>query len=208
MLHSFNTDIAEEVGVNAAIIYENIMFWCLKNKANNHNEYEGKYWTFNSVKAWKKLFPYLGISAIRSALRKLEEGGFILVGKHNEDPYDQTKWFSYIPFAKIDKSTFAKIDKSTIADIKPDNKQENFIPEGVSKESWNEFEEHRKQLRKPLTDLARKKLWKILLEHPTDQVEIIDTSIAGGWTGLFPLNKFAPKQQDSAEEIMKRGYMI
>ena len=34
-MHSFNVDVAKEVGVNAAILLQSIKWWCLKNKAND-----------------------------------------------------------------------------------------------------------------------------------------------------------------------------
>jgi hypothetical protein len=58
-MHSFDPKIAERVGVNAAVLYQNIVWWCAKNAANRHNEHDGRFWTYNSVKAWAELFPYL-----------------------------------------------------------------------------------------------------------------------------------------------------
>ena len=101
MTHKFDIDMAQKVGINAAIIYDNLVFWCLKNKANNTNFHDDKYWTYNSVRAWKELFPYLGDSAIKTALKKLEDGGFIESGNYNKSAYDRTKWYSIIHLSKI-----------------------------------------------------------------------------------------------------------
>lgn len=38
MHHYFNTEIAKEVGVNAAVILENIAHWVLRNKANDSKQ--------------------------------------------------------------------------------------------------------------------------------------------------------------------------
>ena len=94
MTHSFDIGIAEKVGVNSAIIYSNILFWSMKNKANGKHLYDDLYWTYNSVKAWKELFPYLGESAIKTALKKLEDNGFIVSGEHNTNRYDRTRWYA------------------------------------------------------------------------------------------------------------------
>lgn len=93
-MHSFSVDVAKEVGVNAAILLQSIRWWCEKNKANGKHCHDGLYWTYNSVKAWQELYPYLGKSAIDSALKKLEERGFIKVGNHNKSAYDRTKWYA------------------------------------------------------------------------------------------------------------------
>ncbi len=94
MTHSFNTEIAKEIGVNGAIIYDSISFWCAKNKANDKHFHDGKYWTYNSLKAFKELFPYLGIDQIKRALKKLEEKGYISSGEYNKIGYDRTKWYA------------------------------------------------------------------------------------------------------------------
>ena len=93
-MHSFSVDVAKEVGVNAAILLQSIKWWCAKNKANGKNEHDGLYWTYNSVKAWQELYPYLGKSAIDNALKKLEERGYIKTGNYNSTPYDRTKWYA------------------------------------------------------------------------------------------------------------------
>lgn len=94
MINSFDTDIALDVGVNAAIIYKNIQFWCEKNRANGMNEHEGHFWTYNSIKAFCTLFPYMSEKQIRSSLKVLENKGYILSGNFNKSSYDRTKWYA------------------------------------------------------------------------------------------------------------------
>lgn len=93
-LHFFNPQVAEEYGVNAAILFQNISFWIEKNKANDRNFIDGYYWTYSSIKAFQELFPYLTARAISTALQKLEDGGLIITGNHNKSAYDRTKWYA------------------------------------------------------------------------------------------------------------------
>lgn len=94
MEHSFDIEVAKELGVNCAVILKHIYFWVEKNKANEKNYFDGRYWTYNSVKAFEEIFPYLTNKQIRGALDRLEEHGLIMVGCHNDDPYDKTLWYS------------------------------------------------------------------------------------------------------------------
>lgn len=94
MNHSFSIEIAKQIGVDCAIVYENIKFWCAKNKANNKHLYNNEYWTYNSVKAFEELFPYWTSKQIRTILDKLELSGLIGTGNYNSSPYDRTKWYS------------------------------------------------------------------------------------------------------------------
>jgi hypothetical protein len=85
---------------------QNIVWWCAKNAANKRNKHDGRFWTYNSVKAWAELFPYLSAAQIRLALDKLESDGLILSGTFNEVGYDRTKWYCSIrsiPFVRNSK---------------------------------------------------------------------------------------------------------
>lgn len=94
MTHSFDVQIAEKYGVNAAIIFQNIYYWCEHNRANGRNEHDGLFWTYNSRKAFAELFPYLSERQIKTALDKLVEDGLIAVGRFNDDNRDRTLWYA------------------------------------------------------------------------------------------------------------------
>lgn len=94
MMHMFDTEIATKYGVNAAVIFQNIAFWCEHERSNLTNYHDGLYWTYNSVKAYQELFPYLGKSQISSALQKLVDEGLIVKGNYNKLAYDRTGWYA------------------------------------------------------------------------------------------------------------------
>lgn len=94
MFHMFDTEIATRYGVNAAVLFQNIAFWCNHSRANGTNFHDGLYWTYNSVKAFQELFPYLGKSQISSALQKLLDEGLIVKGNYNKVAYDRTAWYA------------------------------------------------------------------------------------------------------------------
>ena len=93
-LHSFDPEVAREVGMNAAVLYQNIHYWCEHNAANERNFHDGRYWTYNSNKAFAELFPYMSAKQIRTALNKLVETGYIVKGSFNRSKFDQTRWYS------------------------------------------------------------------------------------------------------------------
>lgn len=124
-LHSFDPAIAEKVGVNAAVIYQNIAFWVEKNRANNKHLHEGRYWTYNSMRAFEELFPYLTQKQIRTAIDKLIDCNLIVAGNFNKAGYDRTKWYSLQ--GQIELPSWANgIDQKgePIPDSKPDGKQD------------------------------------------------------------------------------------
>lgn len=92
--HFFDIKVAELYGVNCAVILENIYYWIEHNKANGTNFHDGRYWTFNSTKAFKELFPYLSKKQIETALNKLREEGILITGNYNQLKYDRTLWYA------------------------------------------------------------------------------------------------------------------
>lgn len=59
MEHSFDINIAKEYGITEAILLKNIYFWVKKDALNKTNAQDGRYWTFNSVKAFSSFFRIL-----------------------------------------------------------------------------------------------------------------------------------------------------
>jgi len=69
----------------------------------------------------------------------------------------------------------------------------------VSRELWDAFLEHRKKLRRPMTEyaqvLAMMKLWE-LRKTGNDPVAVIRQSILSGWQGLFEVHgQTSPSRQ-------------
>lgn len=94
MEHQFCIELASSYGIEEAIIIHNLYFWIRKNVANGSNFYDGRYWTYNSSKAFSALFPYMTESKIYRELKSLEEKGLIVKGNYNDTKYDRTTWYS------------------------------------------------------------------------------------------------------------------
>jgi len=94
MEHHFNIELAKEYGILEAILIQNIYYWTLKNKANNKHYHNGYYWSYNSIKAFSELFPYVSQRQIQYSLKKLKDLGIIMTDNFNTSPYDKTLWYS------------------------------------------------------------------------------------------------------------------
>lgn len=93
-MHSFDPADADRYGILEAVLLANIRWWVAKNEANNKHFHDGCYWTYNSAKAFSKMFWYASQQQIQRALKRLEEAGVLKVGNYNTNPYDHTKWYS------------------------------------------------------------------------------------------------------------------
>lgn len=90
-----NKVLAREIGLIESIILQKIYYWIQINKNEGRNYYDGKYWTYNSIRTWhEKEFNYVSIATVKRAFNKLESLGFLLVANYNKDSRDKTKWYS------------------------------------------------------------------------------------------------------------------
>ncbi len=97
MEHSFDIDIAKEYGIPAAILLKHIYYWVEKNRTNEKHYRDGYFWTYNSMKSFCQLFPYMSDSTIKRAIKKLVDGGLIVEAVYNDIPFDRTKWYTLTP---------------------------------------------------------------------------------------------------------------
>jgi len=107
MEHLFDVETARKYGVNAAIVVRHLQFWVIKNKSNKKHLHDGRTWTYCSVKAFTKVFPYWSVRQMRVILDGLIEKGVILKGSYNPKGYDHTVWYAF-----QNEKAFVKSDKS------------------------------------------------------------------------------------------------
>lgn len=92
---------------------------------------------------------------------------------------------------------------------KKEERNSSFVlPDWVSPKAWQEWEDHRKEIKAPLTDSSRVKCVKVLEEATRagfSTEETIEQSIVSGWRGLFvPKGKPKPKVSDDTPDWMRR----
>lgn len=131
MQHHFDVELAQKYGVAEAILLNHFEYWIELNRTNEKNFYDGRYWTFNSMKAFSKIFPYMTEKKIRNALKHLQDEGLIVTGNYNKLAYDRTLWYAFSDLAEsilpkgqmedpeMANGYFQKVEP--IPDNKPDN---------------------------------------------------------------------------------------
>lgn len=82
--------LAEKIGLNEAILLQQIHFWLGKKK---HYK-DGRYWVYNTYKEWEKQFPFWSVSTIRRTVTSLEKQNLLITGNYNKLGIDNTKWYS------------------------------------------------------------------------------------------------------------------
>ena len=201
MHHYFNTEIAKEVGVNAAVILENIAHWVLKNKANDKNFYDGHYWTFNSKAAMAELFPYMSQKQVNTALDALRKSNMVITGNYNKSSYDRTLWYSisdscaerffpeliHYPY----RDNGLDVNGQPIPDINTNNKPDNNISQQTNSSASDApipAESVRNEKTKSLWDISRE--------------------ITGNDPFTFPYQPTSDSEEKSAAGIVKKKPLV
>lgn len=126
-------ELAVAIGLNEAIVLQQVHYWCELNAKTRKNYKEGHYWVYNSFSEWKKQFPWWSERTIKTIFSKLERVGLLVSGNYNSLPMDRTKWYR-VNHAVLDTlvtSPLCKICTMDSANLAQP------IPETKIMEKWN-----------------------------------------------------------------------
>lgn len=86
--------VAARYGLEEAIFLDAIVYWYRMNRADNKNFRDGRWWTYNTMKAFDEAFPWWSAKQLRRIASSCKDKGAILTGNYNEDHRDRTLWYS------------------------------------------------------------------------------------------------------------------
>lgn len=86
--------VAERYGFEEAVFLHSIVYWYRTNRANNNNFRDGRWWTYNSIKAFEDIFPWWSAKQIRRIAASCREQGALIAGEFNEDRRDRSLWYT------------------------------------------------------------------------------------------------------------------
>ena len=92
--YSFDADLAKDYGVPEAIFVHRLYWWVHDNAANNRNLKDGRYWTYDSLAALTKIFPFWSRRQIEGVINRCRDKGLILTAVYSEDRRDRTTWYT------------------------------------------------------------------------------------------------------------------
>lgn len=96
--------LARKIGLNEAIVLQQVHYWLKVNEKKNLHYINGRYWTYNTLKEWRENnFDFWSLDTVKRAFTKLEKLGILLVGNFNQDRRDRTKWYT-IDYDKLEES--------------------------------------------------------------------------------------------------------
>ena len=90
----FDGAVAEMYGVDGAVFISRLQFWIEKNAANDRHYHEGRYWTYNSLRAMEKLFPFWSRRQIERIVKNLKDKGVLLTANYARVSCDRTLFYA------------------------------------------------------------------------------------------------------------------
>ncbi len=113
----FEAQDAEKYGVNEAILLSHLRYWVNHNKAHGHNFHEGRYWTYNTMDAFTKIFSFWSIDQVRRILKSLVDQKLIIKGSFSSNKLNRVMWYSLLKDISIvetivDDSANGPVDNS------------------------------------------------------------------------------------------------
>lgn len=92
--HSFNVQLATEIGLEECIILQHFYYWHKINCENENMVIDDKVWFFTSRRNIQSVFPYLSEQKIKTCLLRLEEKGYILKENKNANNIVKANWYA------------------------------------------------------------------------------------------------------------------
>lgn len=87
-------EIAKDVGVEEAMMFQNIYFWVNKNKNKTDHFHEGVYWMYCTVREFTEKYSFWTEAQIKRILGNLIKKDYIKSGEFNKWNPDRTKWYT------------------------------------------------------------------------------------------------------------------
>jgi len=133
-----NTELACLIGLNEAIVMQQLHYWLERNKQTATNFQDNRYWTYGTIQEYTdRDFPFWSFDTVKRTLAKLIKWGFVIQGNFNKWKLDQTKWYS-IDYAAVDEwinQNHRKHDNSPLVQNAP--MEQGSLPQCNGAESAN-----------------------------------------------------------------------
>ena len=94
-------ELAKSIGLNEAIVLQQIHYWLKQAEESKRNFYDGSHWVYNSIRAWRDQFPFWSVRTLRRIFDSLEAKQLLITGNYNKLPLDHTKWYR-IDYARLE----------------------------------------------------------------------------------------------------------
>jgi hypothetical protein len=202
--------LAVVIGLNEAIVVQQVHYWLGMNGVGEIKN--GHKWVYNTIQQWQAQFPFWSTDTVRRTLVSLREKRVLIGERLADNAFDKTMYYriDYDVLASFDDGILPSSDGGNLpssAKAKPKHLLDRTetttetthrkvaarpsLPEWLDPELWAEWEQHRREKKKPMTPSSALKTIEQLATYRAQGVDLkaaINHSIANGYQGIFPPN--------------------
>lgn len=99
-------------GVNRAIIYQYVANWVIYNQEHGKNYVDGRFWSYNSGRAWAEMIGLWDSKTVENHIRFLRDSGILDANAMKAHKGDQTLWYALPSDEKKDSNGWSQIPLS------------------------------------------------------------------------------------------------
>lgn len=83
--HSSEAKLVKKLGLHTTVVYEVLHDLCKEKASLNDDYHDGLFWVRCPRKFLRRTFPYMDITTVDRAIRKLRNEGLIVIGHYDEN---------------------------------------------------------------------------------------------------------------------------
>jgi hypothetical protein len=128
---SYDSGIANHLGLDAAIIFNHIVYWLRINIKNPNCQINGKIWMYETMQEIADFFGHLKIDDVKRAISKLLDSGLLIKDNFNKNKFDRTSWYTVFDQAILSNKPFNQknsFDSANMHNGKSASAQSNVHP--------------------------------------------------------------------------------
>lgn len=92
---TFSPTIASVLGLNAAIVLQQLHYWLCKNQQSMTNIRYGKVWCYDTYEKWReRSFPFWSADTIKRTFLSLEKRGIVISKQYGKYERNRVKWYT------------------------------------------------------------------------------------------------------------------
>lgn len=92
---TFSPTIAKILGLNSAIILQQLHYWLDKNAKSQNNIRDGKVWCYDTYEKWReRSFPFWSVDTIKRTFLSLEKKGIVISRQYGKYERNRVKWYT------------------------------------------------------------------------------------------------------------------
>ena len=120
--------LALAIGLNEAIVLQQLHYWIENPKSEGRVDKEGNKWVYNTYEQWRENFPFWSVSTIQRIFSSLEEKGVVISDQLDKHDRDMRKFYQ-INYEQLDILHHVKLTSSNVSTCDDVNKNTETTPE-------------------------------------------------------------------------------